>query len=165
MGPSMFVYCVTCTMSLLLCTTGSFSYQIFYFTCGTFNISADASVWKIWRLSLRPWNRVFSWLQLFLHKWALTYLISIPIKKHIWLSSIVRIIDVCTLMHMLYFRLNFQCQRFRKPSTSSGIVICQNLQRCVILSSFSGLLKLFTNQKDKEYSSKWNMANWISQWL
>lgn len=57
----------------------------------------------------------------------------------IWLSSIVLISGVWTIMHVLYFRQNFQCQRFRKPSMSLGIVIYQSLQRCVIMSLFSSI--------------------------
>ena len=136
MGPSMFLYCVTCTMSLLLCTTGSFSYQIFYFTRGTFNMLMNLCE----KFEGCPWD-------LGTESSVGCSCSCTSELLHIWLSSIVCIIDVCTLMHMLYFRPNFQCQRFKKPSTSSGIVICRSSQRCVIVTSFSGLLKAFYEPK------------------
>jgi hypothetical protein len=64
------------------------------------------------------------------------------VSSYLIISSTVLISNVWNLMHRLHFRQNFQCQRFRKPSASSGIDICQSLQRCVIMSSFSGLLNL-----------------------
>jgi hypothetical protein len=47
-------------------------------------------------------------------------------------------------LHVLSCRLNFQCQRLQRLSTSSGIVICQSSQRCVVASSFSDLRNSFT---------------------